>query len=284
LRLSILAFLLALAAHGLLFLALWWCPTFSERTSANSTDTRVVVELCKLDLGSSSNHDEPVPIAESMGPNVALAPAFNPVLKEPSPIGSEPTPAANNATSSPGATAGSPSGYGPGSLFPLPNKAVRAVYVLDRSVSMGEGDRLEIARSELIASLQRLPARSCFQVIAYNNYAETLVIDNNVCFLAADQTTIEKVALELKKLAPSGGTDHAKALRRGLNLRPDVLYFVTDADDLSLELVDNLTKSNACVAIHTIELTNRRNPRPDGSLARLARCTGGTYRCVPLGD
>jgi hypothetical protein len=82
----------------------------------------------------------------------------------------------------------------------------------------------------------------------------------------------------------AGGTDHVQALCRGLALHPDVLFFVTDADDLPLEKIDYISRCNRGTAIHAIELSRRRNPRPAGPLAQLARGNGGTYRQVSAGD
>jgi hypothetical protein len=65
-----------------------------------------------------------------------------------------------------------------------------------------------------------------------------------------------------------------------LSLRPDVLYFLTDADNLKPAEVDSITRANHGTIIHTIELTHRRPSGNAGLLAQLARYNHGTYRRV----
>jgi hypothetical protein len=69
-------------------------------------------------------------------------------------------------------------------------------------------------------------------------------------------------------------------LQHGLDLQPDVLFFATDADDLTVEQIDKMTRYNVrhC-AIHVIEFSEG----PEGAaspLRLLAAQNGGTYRRV----
>jgi hypothetical protein len=226
--------------------------------------------------------------ADLQGPEVgtAFAPRLRGLpstLKHPLP---DPAPVSGSAGRT-GNGSGSGNGNipreGGGSFFPLPATATRVVYVLDRSVSMGEGDKLDLACREVLASLRRLPPSARFQVILYNNSATALLIDGHIDLLPAKPAVLDQVADRLKDLPASGGTDHANALRRGLALHPDVLFFITDADQLPYEQIGSITRGNPGAAIHIVELTRRRGGLSDGPLARLARDIGGTYRCVPLG-
>jgi hypothetical protein len=66
-------------------------------------------------------------------------------------------------------------------------------------------------------------------------------------------------------------------------LHPDVLYLVTDTDEMATAEVDAVTHLNqGRTVIHAIELTARPDPRPDSPLRRLAAGNRGTYRRVPL--
>jgi len=123
-----------------------------------------------------------------------------------------------------------------------------------------------------------------FQVINYNDYAESLIVDGWSGLLPAERAIVEKTVSLLQALEAGGKTNHFAALRRGLDLHPDVLYFLTDADDLRTEEVAAITLRNQGSVIHTIELTRRRISRREGPLARLARDNRGSYRCVSLGD
>ncbi len=76
----------------------------------------------------------------------------------------------------------------------------------------------------------------------------------------------------------AGGTDHGNALRRALAFRPNVLYFLTDADNVSPDDVRTATRINAHhTIIHAVEVSGAAS-RPDGPLHKLAADNGGTYR------
>jgi len=157
------------------------------------------------------------------------------------------------------------------------------VYVIDHSSSMGPGGGLAAARQQLLTSLQELPPAARFQVIVYNRTAEPLV---PACPYWLDTTpeNIQQVALRLDGLIAEGGTDHWPALRRALALRPDVLFFLTDADDLTAELLRAVAQLNVGrhTVIHTIELNTLHRDRPDMPMHVLARENHGTYRALDL--
>ena len=147
---------------------------------------------------------------------------------------------------------------------------------------MGVDRKLDFARSELIASLRRLPPTMRFQVIDYNEYAKSLLVDGHCDLLPAEPAILEKAVSLLQTLEAGGNTNHLAALRRGLDLHPDVLYFLTDADDLRAEEVAAVTLRNQGSVIHTIELTRRHISRQEGPLARLAHDNHGSYRRVSV--
>jgi hypothetical protein len=166
--------------------------------------------------------------------------------------------------------------------LPVPPAARRVVYLLDRSLSMGESGALDRARRELAASLGRLPPGARFQVIVYNRRADPLAGGGPDGLRPADAESVREAARWVAALPASGSTDHVPALLRGLALRPDVLYLLTDADDLSAADVRAVTARNlGRAAIHAVELSRRHAERPDGPLRRLAEANGGTYRRVP---
>jgi hypothetical protein len=289
------ALLLSLALHGALLMALWFCP-MHLRSAPAIADTRVAVELCVLGPASDANQGTSPPPTDALGSRGKVETSFNPIVTENPTFPPEPA-HSTGPVLSPANPLGpstiardSPKGDGSfgggrgitGNLFPLPVTAGSVVYVLDHSVSMG--DKLEIACRELLASLRRMPPSIRFQVVVYNTYVKTLLINGHTDLLPADPAIIDQVAHELNNLRASRGTDHVAALRGGLALHPDVLFFVTDADDLPLEQVENITHYNQGTAIDTIELTRCRNPRSDSPLALLARGNHGTYRRVSFDD
>jgi hypothetical protein len=109
---------------------------------------------------------------------------------------------------------------------------------------MGIGNKLEVAQQEIVASLRHMPPSSRFQVVVYNRHAETLKLGESSTMASINEPMIQQVAKLLSELTPEGGNDHLHALREAIALQPDVICLLTDADDLTLELVKTVTKWN----------------------------------------
>jgi hypothetical protein len=167
-------------------------------------------------------------------------------------------------------------------FFAVPAQGQRFVYVLDRSGSMGLHQALAIACRELTASLSRLPATARFQVIEYNSTAAPL-LGRQGELVPATADNIRRATAALEALPASGTTKHLPALQMALALAPDVIFFLTDGDDLDDTDPARVARLNAgrCV-IHTIELTLAHRGLPDKPLQRLARENRGTYQAVDL--
>jgi hypothetical protein len=183
------------------------------------------------------------------------------------------------------ASAGRSPGPGRGgtTFFQIPTQAEKVVYVIDRSASMGLHGALDAARRELRASLERLPPTAHFQVIVYSLRAEPL-LPSQPGWLAATAENKDLVAIALGVLPAEGSTHHDQALPRALGLQPDVIFFLTDADDLTQADVRAVTQRNrGRSVIHVVELSTAHRHRPDMPLQTLARDNGGVYQAVDLG-
>lgn len=177
----------------------------------------------------------------------------------------------------------SPSGQAAGTLFAPAVRARSVVFVIDRSVSMGLNGALAHVKRELMASLDRLPSDVRFQVIFYNRSAQPLILGGAVNMALATLANRAAVAQQLDALLAEGATEHLPALSLALSYDADVIYFLTDADDLRPEQVRQVTQMNRGRAvIHTIELTTANAGRLDMPLQTLARENRGTYRAVAL--
>jgi hypothetical protein len=166
-------------------------------------------------------------------------------------------------------------------FFPSAGAGGSVVFVLDRSLSMGMNGALNAARRALLDTLTRLPATVRFQIVAYNRRASVLLSQQSD-LVTRNDASLDEAVRALQELEPVGITDHVQALRRALAFRPDVVYLVTDAEQLSAAEVDaigrlnvQLTKSHT--AIHTIELRPGQE-RGDAPLRRVALLNHGTYR------
>lgn len=176
------------------------------------------------------------------------------------------------------------------SLFGAKDTGSKFVYVIDRSYSMegtydNHASPLSVAKSELTASIQRLDARQQFQIIFYNDRdAVTLINDNGrfEYFFGTDSQRLDAVR-QLRSVQPAGGTNHLPAIEKALDLAPDVVFFLTDGEDPSLDdrEVRRLVQRARGARIHCIQFGEQPEAEmqedPGNWLRKLAAATDATY-------
>ena len=163
----------------------------------------------------------------------------------------------------------------------------RIVYLIDTSGSMHDGGRMELAQSQLLASLRMLETHQEFQVIFYGDTPVRMRLRGGARDMyRATVTNIDLARDEIEAVDSGGGTKHLPALMAAVRLRPDVVYFLTDGRDASLTREDlrNLLRQNAAGArVHVIEFASGApESRRLTWLHQLASETGGRYRRVQL--
>jgi hypothetical protein len=144
---------------------------------------------------------------------------------------------------------------------------------------------LTVGRQEVLTSLSRLPAGTLFQVIPFNQLPQPLLLNGRYALAPLESATLVQARRALDDLQPSGSTNLGRALHDGLALRPDVLFLLTDSDELSpADLRAVTTFNQRRTVVHAVELSRRRHV-PDGSpLRQLAADNRGTWVHVPLGE
>jgi len=174
-------------------------------------------------------------------------------------------------------------GHGDGSgqgFFTVAAGAKKLIYVLDCSGSMTEQredgkKRLDRVKFELVRSVAALPEDAQFFIIFFNNFAipmkapglQRATLDNKRKYL--------KWAVERQG---GGGTDPVESVRQALELRPDMIYLLTDGR-IGRNVPDDVTRLNrGRVAIHTICLGDRDGER---GLKEIAERNGGTFLFAP---
>ena len=176
------------------------------------------------------------------------------------------------------------------SLFGASDRGSKFVYVIDRSWSMeGEGigvTPMSMAKTELIASISRLDETQQFQIVMYNEAPTVLVADNGRFdyFFGTDVQRLDAVR-QMSLVQPTGGTSHFPALKRALELAPDVVFFLTDGQEpaLSAKELNQLSRLGRGARIHCIEFG--KGPPiagfgvglPGNWLKKLASANEGTY-------
>lgn len=179
-------------------------------------------------------------------------------------------------------------GKGTTTMFGVEAKGYRFVYVIDRSGSMG-GDgntALRAAKKELVESIKKLESTNSFQIVFYNE--RTAKFDPNRNGLAVFATDRNKELAErfLDSIAAGGGTEHEGALRMAFKLKPDVIFWLTDADRPKLddEQIAKVNQLAAGMIIHTIEFGSgpQKEQDKDNFLQKIAEGNAGEHVYVDV--
>jgi hypothetical protein len=173
------------------------------------------------------------------------------------------------------------------SVFGARAEGNKFVYVFDRSGSMEgfNGRPLLAAKRELIRSLADLQETSQFQIIFYNERPDVFRIGPGEPKLVwGNQSGKQQAEQFIRGIRANGGTRHLDALRLALGLAPDVVFFLTDADEprLTDSELARLRRWNRSATIHSIEFGFGPQSRDDNFLVRLARQNGGQHVYVDV--
>lgn len=167
-------------------------------------------------------------------------------------------------------------------VFGTTGEGYKFVYVFDRSGSMGGSGRnaLEAAKAELLASLRALSQTHQFQIVFYNDQVTKFnpTGDPDRLVFATEQNK-QAAARFLATITADGGTQHEAALSAAIRLRPDVIFFLTDADEPKLypAQLQRIHRMANGITINTIEFGHGPRVPEDNFLVRLARENGGQH-------
>lgn len=185
-----------------------------------------------------------------------------------------------------GEISGSVSGAARGDdgFFGIRDEGSTFVYVIDSSGSMAEpeGRPWAAARAELMASLETLNSNQQFQVIFYSERPLIMRLPGQapqrLYWISDINRTLARQFIAVQQ--PNAGTDHMRALRAALEIGPDAIFFLTDADDPALTARDldevrRLNRGNT--RIHAVEFGKGAKLKHSTALERLASQNGGRY-------
>lgn len=173
------------------------------------------------------------------------------------------------------------------SVYGLQAEGTKFLYVFDRSGSMsGYGGRpLRSAKAELIASLNDLDRTHQFQIIFYNEDPQVFRPDGRSPRLVFGDEQGRTLAQRfVGSIIAAGGTRHMQPLVMALAMRPDVIFFLTDAEEpkLSGEELQRIRRLNKGTMIHAIEFGFGPSTGEDNFLMQLARQNGGQHAYVDI--
>lgn len=252
----------------------------------SSNEIGVVLSDDPGDEQSGGNQPEAAPLAT---PVQAAQLPTPPLATEPTAATAPPTSSVPHIAQAP-PSAGKPGNYGAPSdgqtsvrVFGVEGKGTRFVYVFDRSSSM-EGAPLATAKQQLIQSLDSLSSVHQFHIIFFNQQMRNFDLSGGGKRIAFATDRNKKLAARfVGGITADGGTDRLPALRAAIQMNPDVIFFLTDADDpMPQSELEELARLNerAGVVISTIEFGRGPAKQKRNFLTELARTTGGQYGYV----
>ena len=169
-------------------------------------------------------------------------------------------------------------GKGYASFCGLEAKGYRFVFIVDSSGSM-QGPRFMAACHQLMASITDLDQHQSFYVIFFNatEYPQAWPhIDNEMS--PAGLTSTERIGQWMRGVIPNGWTNPDGAIRRGLDLKPDAIFLLTDGEFNQGSALSVIRRHKFRAAIHTVAFGS---PAGAPMLQEIATRTGGTFRYVP---
>jgi hypothetical protein len=165
-------------------------------------------------------------------------------------------------------------------LFGVVGRGTSFLYVFDRSLSM-KGAALAAAKRELLASVGRLEEVHQFQIVFYNETARMMQPPQMVF---GGQNGLRQAESFVTGVTASGGTDHVQALKLALRMNPDVVFFLTDADEpqVSPNELKEIQRRGTGAVIHVIEFKSGPTKGQENWLRKLAEQNRGEYKNVDV--
>ena len=249
-------------------------------------DTEDSLAVDRAAAASNSNHFSAVPSTSANASVDSFLPPA-PTGIGPTALGAEGIPDAGNFSKG---ISGPPIGKTGGKgarvkVFGVEGQGHKFVYVFDRSASMDEDNRIGFARRELIASLESLDSNHQFQIIFYNQEPRLFRPSGRRGQLSLGTEQNKTAAAKfVQSITPDGATNHEKALEMAVNLRPDVIFFLTDASDGltggQLQRIRRLNGGRA--SINAIQFDQGAFDGSANFSVRLAQQNGGVFRYVDV--
>ena len=242
--------------------------------------------------GVQSNASNPNSSNENFGPPLSfsevltsLAGADSKSIGTDNGLGSGLTGAGNSAN---GNSKGGSKNSTTTSFLGVPGTGQSFVYVVDRSDSMMayEAAPLRLAKRELLKSLESLNEYHQFQIIFYNESPSPPLSFSGAGgrMLFATDNDKRRAKSYVQAMPGDGGTEHIPAIRLALSLAPDVIFFLTDAEDPKLSIKQLLDIQRLAevkrTTIHAIQFGT--NSGDGGWIRTLAEMNRGTYKYVDI--
>ena len=170
------------------------------------------------------------------------------------------------------------------SVFGVSGTGSTFVYVFDRSASM-KGRPLAAAKQQLKNSLRDLDQVHQFHIVFYNEAPRDFKYKGRTARLVfADDAGKSAAASFVDSISAVGATQHMPAISTAILMRPDVIFFLTDADEPQMTELElrKIRTMNRGATINAIQFGAGPQGSSDNFLARLARQNGGQHAYVDV--
>ncbi len=157
------------------------------------------------------------------------------------------------------------------SFFGLRAEGKVFIFVVDRSGSMDDGDRLDRAKRELIRTVGAMQPPQRFQVIFYNDRVTPMPGDLPK---PADYPSRDQLARWLNRIVAEGGTDPRNAMALALGQRPDAVFLLSDGAFPEGTATAITALNPRKIPIHCVDLAGGAG---GDDLKIIARDSGGQY-------
>jgi hypothetical protein len=166
-------------------------------------------------------------------------------------------------------------------FFGVSSRGMRFAYIVDKSGSMSEDRKMDVAKNELARSVSSLPDYASFYVLLFSNNFIQPRGQNG--WTQAKRSNLSYFIRWLNDVDPGGGTNPMPAFSQVFSLDEgaDVIFFLTDGQIPGdhEQILATLKEQSGRVVINTIAFGD---PGSQDLLKRIARQSGGVYRFVPV--
>ena len=139
--------------------------------------------------------------------------------------------------------------------------------------------RFDIARNELMRSIENLNEEQSFCVILFNARDEVMFGWNAARLMVATNKNKRRLGDWLTGVRPKGGTNPADALREGFDVQPDAIFLLSDGEFNHPGAADRVLHQNVDrkIPLHTVAFESASSRR---RLRRYSEATDGRHRYV----
>ena len=171
-------------------------------------------------------------------------------------------------------------------VFGVTGQGRRFAYVFDRSGSMSgfQGRPLAAAKRELLASVNDLGEQHQFLIIFYNFDQEVFRFRGGPAswVWATDDAKDAARLFVDESIEAFGSTRHIPPLKMALGMRPDVIFFLTDASGEQSDLSQIARFNDGACVIHVIEFGSGAADTSRSAFRQLAEQNQGQHVYVDV--